>query len=62
VTVIVVDELRMRYRGAGKNAVDGISFTVSEGEIFGFLGPNGADQTSRLSLGVPRVRGAVQLL
>jgi len=23
-------------------AVDGISFSVDEGEVFGFLGPNGA--------------------
>jgi fluoroquinolone transport system ATP-binding protein len=44
--VIVVDELRMRYRGAPKDAVDGISFTVAEGEIFGFLGPNGAGKST----------------
>jgi len=46
--VIVVDGLRMRYRGATTDAVDGISFTVAEGEIFGFLGReveiNGVDR------------------
>jgi fluoroquinolone transport system ATP-binding protein len=54
--VIVVDELRMRYRGATEYAVDGISFTVGEGEIFGFLGPNGAGKstTQRILTGLLR--------
>ncbi len=55
-TVIVVDELRMRYRGATTCAVDGISFTVEEGEVFGFLGPNGAGKstTQRILTGLLR--------
>jgi fluoroquinolone transport system ATP-binding protein len=54
--MIVVDELRMRYRGATTHAVDGISFSVAAGEIFGFLGPNGAGKstTQRILTGLLR--------
>jgi ABC-2 type transport system ATP-binding protein len=31
-------------------AVDGLSFSVIEGEIFGFLGPNGAGKTTTINL------------
>jgi ABC-2 type transport system ATP-binding protein len=42
--VIEVTELRKSY--AGRRAVDGVSFAVEEGEIFGILGPNGAGKTT----------------
>jgi ABC-2 type transport system ATP-binding protein len=32
------------------NAVDGISFNIKEGEIYGILGPNGAGKTSTLEM------------
>ena len=34
----------------GLRAVDNITFTVEEGEIFGFLGPNGAGKTTTIRL------------
>ena len=42
--VIEVNHLTKRY--GGRAAVDGVSFSVEEGEIFGILGPNGAGKTT----------------
>ena len=42
--VIEVDGLVKRY--GDLTAVDGVSMTVNEGEIFGILGPNGAGKTT----------------
>jgi ABC-2 type transport system ATP-binding protein len=42
--VVEVSELRKSY--GGRTVVDGVSFTVEEGEIFGILGPNGAGKTT----------------
>jgi ABC-2 type transport system ATP-binding protein len=44
VPVIEVQQLRKRY--GDTVAVDGVSFAVEEGEIFGILGPNGAGKTT----------------
>jgi ABC-2 type transport system ATP-binding protein len=43
-TIIEVDRLTKRY--GNHTAVDGVSFTVDKGEIFGILGPNGAGKTT----------------
>jgi ABC-2 type transport system ATP-binding protein len=46
--IIVVDGLRKRY--GQLTAVDGVSFEVAEGEVFGILGPNGAGKTTTLEM------------
>jgi ABC-2 type transport system ATP-binding protein len=47
-TAIAVDEVRKSY--GDLKAVDGVSFTVGEGEFFGILGPNGAGKTTTLEI------------
>ncbi len=42
--VIAVSQLTKRY--GRRTAVDGVSFSVEDGEIFGILGPNGAGKTT----------------
>ncbi|MYW89731.1 ABC transporter ATP-binding protein [Amycolatopsis rubida] len=42
--IIEVDNLVKRY--GGHTVVDGVSFAVEPGEIFGILGPNGAGKTT----------------
>jgi ABC-2 type transport system ATP-binding protein len=42
--IIEVEHLRKTYRGT--TAVEDVSFTVRDGEIFGILGPNGAGKTT----------------
>ena len=50
--VIIAEKLTKRF--GSLVAVNNISFSVKEGEIFGFLGPNGAGKTTtvRMLLGV----------
>jgi ABC-2 type transport system ATP-binding protein len=53
-TLIQVSELRKAYRSSfGKpriTALDGIDFTVREGELFGLLGPYGAGKTTTVKI------------
>ena len=48
---IVVEDLCKEYRGRTGDrvmAVNKVSFSVHEGEIFGFIGPNGAGKTTTI--------------
>ena len=46
---IVAEGLSKTFNGTVK-AVQSVSFTVQEGEVYGFLGPNGAGKTTTLSM------------
>lgn len=45
---IIVDNIEYNYGDI--QAVKGITFTVKEGEIFGFLGPNGAGKSTTIKM------------
>ncbi|AIS53292.1 ABC-2 type transport system ATP-binding protein [Thermoanaerobacter kivui] len=46
--IVKVTDLTKRYGNV--EAVRGISFSIQQGEIFGFLGPNGAGKTSTINM------------
>ena len=47
---LVVRDVRKRYPGVAADAVRGVSFGVSPGEIFGLLGVNGAGKTTTFKM------------
>ncbi len=49
-SAIAVRDLVKRYAKSQTNAVDGVSFDVARGEIFGLLGPNGAGKTTTIGV------------
>jgi len=64
VNVIETENLTKHY-GRKIRAVDGISFQVEQGQVFGFLGPNGSGKTTTIGmlLGIiTPTAGAVRLM
>jgi ABC-2 type transport system ATP-binding protein len=53
---VEVDGLVKRYPKSPGNAVDGVTFSVERGEVFGLLGPNGAGKTTTIGILTTRVR------
>lgn len=53
---VEVIDLVKRYPKAEVNAVDGITFAVAPGEVFGLLGPNGAGKTTTVGMLTTRVQ------
>jgi ABC-2 type transport system ATP-binding protein len=58
-SAVDVVDLVKRYPKSPVNAVDGISFAVARGEVFGLLGPNGAGKTTTVGMLTTRVRPTV---
>jgi ABC-2 type transport system ATP-binding protein len=54
--LVIVEQLVKRYPKLPFNAVDGVSFSVRPGEVFGLLGPNGAGKTTTIGVLTTRVR------
>ncbi|MFG3422674.1 ABC transporter ATP-binding protein [Micromonospora sp. NPDC049460] len=55
---VVVTELVKQYQPNMPPAVDGLSFSVAAGEVFGLLGPNGAGKTTTIGVLTTRVRAS----
>ena len=53
--LIEVEGLVKRYRHAGDAAIDGLSFGVGTGEVFGLLGPNGAGKSTTVGVLTTRI-------
>jgi fluoroquinolone transport system ATP-binding protein len=63
--VVMVEDLFYTYPGRDAPAVDGMSFQVGRGEVFGFLGPSGAGKTTaqRILIGLLEAwSGRVEIL
>jgi len=52
--IITVEQLVHRY--GDKTALNGMSFEVGKGEVFGLLGPNGAGKTTTIRMLLDLIR------
>ncbi|WP_029688761.1 ABC transporter ATP-binding protein [Thermoanaerobacter sp. A7A] len=48
--MLILEDVSKTYYGCGKKAVDSLNLDVHEGEIFGFLGPNGSGKTTTVKI------------
>jgi ABC-2 type transport system ATP-binding protein len=48
--ILKIENLSKSFDSGKTRAVDGVSFEVREGEIFGFLGPNGAVKSTTINM------------
>ena len=48
--IIEIENLTKTFKNATEPAVNGISFSIYQNEIFGLLGPNGAGKTTTISI------------
>jgi fluoroquinolone transport system ATP-binding protein len=55
--MLSVQNLHFTYPKAAKEAINGISFELQEGEIFGFLGPSGAGKSTTQKILIGLLKG-----
>lgn len=55
--MISVSNVSFAYAGGDRRAVEGISFEVERGEIFGFLGPSGAGKSTTQKILIGLLKG-----
>jgi ABC-2 type transport system ATP-binding protein len=48
--VLIVENLVKTYKNSSTPAVNGLNFSILEGDVFGLLGPNGAGKTTTISI------------
>jgi len=48
--MLILENVSKTYYGCDKRAVDSLNLDVHEGEIFGFLGPNGSGKTTTVKI------------
>ncbi len=63
--MLLVEVENLSYAYAARRALAGVTFSISQGEVFGFLGPNGSGKTTLfkiLSTLIPIDQAAVNIL